>query len=111
MKGVNLEEATLSRPYLFLLTPIVACTWGFLALSVVVGGFVWANSPFNAARAPKTERDVGSRGKRWKEEHPRQAPLNTSSFSELTQSSVRKMNAQLVERALRESRMSEHRTQ
>lgn len=44
MKGVHVIDATLSRPYLFFLLPIMAGTWAFLALCLVVGGLVWAIS-------------------------------------------------------------------
>jgi hypothetical protein len=50
MRGVRLMNATLSRPYLFFLTPIVAGTWGFLALCLAVGAFSWVVGQVNTRR-------------------------------------------------------------
>jgi hypothetical protein len=108
MKGVQLVDATLSRPYLFLLTPIVASTWGFLALCVVVGGVVWVISRVNAMRAQNTKRDLERIHRRWARNYPLQVPNKKNNSSEITQGSVERMNAQL-ERALQESsRTLEH---
>jgi hypothetical protein len=41
MRGVRAVDVTLSRPYLFFLTPIVVSTWCFLALCSVVWGALW----------------------------------------------------------------------
>lgn len=41
LKGVRAPEMTLTRPYLFFFTPIVASTWAFLALCLAVGAIVW----------------------------------------------------------------------
>jgi len=41
MRGVHIRDANLTRPYLFLVIPTVAITWGFLVLCVAVGGIVW----------------------------------------------------------------------
>lgn len=59
MRGVRLMNATLSRPYLFFLTPIVASTWGFLALCLAVGAYSWVMGQINTRRNREIER--GSR--------------------------------------------------
>ncbi|KAE9364758.1 hypothetical protein N431DRAFT_489255 [Stipitochalara longipes BDJ] len=107
MKGVNLEGATLSRPYLFLLAPMMASTWGFFAVTVGIGGIVWVASRTNAARAQKNESDLEGGGRRETKNHSLQGLHKNKASSGVTQVSVRKMNAQL-ERALQESRISEH---
>lgn len=56
MKGVHVTDATLSRPYLFFLTPIVASTWAFLALCLAVGVIVWVISVGNTQAATITQR-------------------------------------------------------
>ena len=56
MKGIHVVDTTLSRPYLFFITPIVATTWGFLALTVAVGAVVWIVGRTNARRGQKVGR-------------------------------------------------------
>jgi hypothetical protein len=41
MKGVKIDEATLTRPYLFFLTPLVACVWAYSGFLVIVIGVYW----------------------------------------------------------------------
>ncbi|EXK78223.1 hypothetical protein FOQG_17094 [Fusarium oxysporum f. sp. raphani 54005] len=41
IKGVKVSDATLSRPYLFFLTPIVVSTWVLLLSSGIIGVGVW----------------------------------------------------------------------
>jgi hypothetical protein len=94
MRGVQFVDATLSRPYLFFLTPIVASTWGFLALCVMVGGVVWVISRVNAMRAQNAERDPEGIRRRWSRNYPLQAP-NINNSSRITRGSVEKMNAEL----------------
>lgn len=103
MRGVQLVDATLSRPYLFFLPPIVVSTWVFLGLCVAVGGVVWF-SRVNAMRAQNTERDPESIRGRWARNYPLHMPNNSNG---ITQGSIERMNAQL-ERALQEFRTSEH---
>jgi hypothetical protein len=55
LRGVKASDVTLSRPYLFLITPIVATTWGFLVLSVLIGGLVWI---IDRIHAKKGQRDL-----------------------------------------------------
>ena len=42
LRGVRISDSTLSRPYLFFFTPIVAGTWAFLLTSVVGCAAVWS---------------------------------------------------------------------
>ena len=102
MRGVQLVDATPSRPYLFFSPPIVASTWVFLGLCVAVGVVVWF-SRVNAMRARNTERDPESIRGRWARNYPSRMANNSSG---ITQGSAERMNAQL-ERTLRESRTSE----
>jgi hypothetical protein len=104
MSGVRSVDAALSRPYLFFLTPIVASTWGFLALCVVGGGVACVISRVNAMGARKFERDPERIRRGWAWNHQLHMPSNSSG---ITQGSVEKMNAEL-ERALQEARTSEH---
>lgn len=57
MRGVHVVDATLSRPYLFFLTSIVAGTWGFLALCSVVWAALWILSRVSVKKDQNTERD------------------------------------------------------
>jgi hypothetical protein len=41
VKGVQTSDSTFSRPYLFFSTSIIASTWAFLFISVVVGAGLW----------------------------------------------------------------------
>jgi len=107
MRGVQVMDATLSRPYLFFLTPIVASAWGFLALCVVVGGVVWVIGRVNARRAQNTERDPERIRRRLPRNYPLQVGKNFNNSSGITQDSMERMSAQL-ERALQESRTLEH---
>jgi hypothetical protein len=84
MRGVQFVDATLSRPYLFFLTPIVASTWGFLALCVVVGGVVWVISRVNAMRAQNAERDPERIRRRWARNYPLQMPNSKKNSSGIT---------------------------
>jgi hypothetical protein len=88
MKGVQFVDSTLSRPYLFFLTPIVASTWVFLALCVVLGGVVWVISRVNAIRAQNTERDPERIRRQWVQNDLFQVP-NKDNSSRITRDSVR----------------------
>lgn len=106
MKGVQLVDSTLSRPYLFSLTPIVASTWVLLALCVVLGGVVWVISRVNAIRAQNIERDPERIRRQWVQNDLFQVP-NKDNSSRITRDSVERINLQL-EHVLQESRTSEH---
>jgi hypothetical protein len=64
MKGVHATDATLSRPYLFFLTPIVARTWAFLVLCFAVGAAVWVTSEVSWVNTRTTKRDLEQGGLR-----------------------------------------------
>jgi hypothetical protein len=41
VKGVKIDEATLTRPYLFFLTPLVACVWAYIDMVIIIIGVNW----------------------------------------------------------------------
>ena len=69
LRGVKASDATLSRPYLFFITPIVAITWGFLVLCVLIGGMVWIIGRINVKRAQKSEADLEKTRKLWSQRY------------------------------------------
>lgn len=108
MRGVHVVDATLSRPYLFFLTSIVAGTWGFLALCSVVWAALWILSRVSVKKDQNTERDPESLRRRWARSYPLQVHKNVDISSRITRQSMERMSAQL-ERALQDcSRTSEH---
>jgi hypothetical protein len=101
VKGVHIVDVTLSRPYLFFLTSIVASTWAFLALCCVVGGAVWV------VRAQKTERDPERTFRQWGRGDPLQDPKTIYNSNRITRDSIEGMSIQL-ERGLKRHRTLEH---
>jgi hypothetical protein len=55
LRGVKASDATLSRPYLFFMTTLVASTWGFLVLCMLIGGMVWITGRINIKSDQKSE--------------------------------------------------------
>lgn len=106
MRGVHVVDATLSRPYLFFLTPIVASTWGFLALCSVVWGALWILSRVSVKKDQNTRTDPESLRRRWARSYPLQVHKNVDISGRITRQSMERMGAQL-ERARQESRTSE----
>lgn len=56
--GVKIDDVTLSRPYFFLITPIVAATWVFLLFCVLCRGVVWILSIIHIKKSQKPVEDL-----------------------------------------------------
>ncbi|KAE8550425.1 hypothetical protein TMatcc_008453 [Talaromyces marneffei ATCC 18224] len=104
MKGINARETTLSRPYLFLVTTIVASTWACLVICVLVGSLTWVISSINARRAQNKDGRQDTADEKRTEWIMSIAHLKASKkeSNNLTQEAIDHMNAQL-ERATQTS--------
>lgn len=106
MKGVSVTETTLSRPYLFLMTSIVATTWAFLILCVMIGCLTWITSSINERRAQKNKvhQDVADeiRSEWVMKINQLKALRKPDDPNDLTQEAIDHMHAQLeqIERAM-----------
>lgn len=69
LKGVKASDATLSRPYAFFITPIVATSWGFLVLCVLIRGMFWIIGRTNIKWAQKSEADLEMMRKLWSQRY------------------------------------------
>jgi len=96
MRGVDVADTTLSRPYLFFLTPIVTSTWGFLALCIVVWASLWIRTRVSLKKGQHTKRDLENTPRPWVRSYVLQ---NVDQSGKITQESMERMNSQL-ERAL-----------
>lgn len=106
MKGVSTTETTLSRPYLFLVTTIVASTWAFLVLCVMVGCLTWFISSINARRAQNNKGRQDNIDEKRRERTMNVAHLKASKkvddSKDLTHEAIDHMYSQL-ERAMQSS--------
>ncbi|MCJ1394652.1 hypothetical protein MMC18_007532 [Xylographa bjoerkii] len=106
-RGVHLVDAALRTPYMFLLTPFVASTWGYLALCGAVGGAVLVIGRGNALRAHDIERDPERTRWRCAWSYPLRVPNDKNNSGRTTEGSGQQIKAQ-SDRATPESRTSEH---
>ncbi|KAF8846851.1 hypothetical protein BDZ45DRAFT_637730 [Acephala macrosclerotiorum] len=93
LRGVKASDATLSRPYLFLITPIVAMTWGFLTLCVLAGGLVWIIGRINIKRAQKSEADLEKTRKLWSRRYHSTVSNFGNGDTKITRHQMVKLNA------------------
>lgn len=111
MKGVSVTETTLSRPYLFLTTTIVAITWAFLILCVTVGCFTWIIISINERKAQKNtgQQDAAEIRREWVMKVAQLKALKKPDDpNDLTREAIDQMHAQLeqIERAMQSSNRS-----
>lgn len=110
MKGVSPSDTTLSRPYLFLVTTIVASTWACLIMCVLVGCLTWVVSSINARKA-QNKGLQNTAHKTPKQRITNIARLKASKeigeLNELTQEAIDHMSAQLEHAAGNSKRPSE----
>lgn len=69
LRGVKASDTTLSRSYLFLITPIVAAVWVFLGACVLYGGLIWIIGRINIERAEKSEADLEKIRELWSQRY------------------------------------------
>lgn len=91
MRGVNAADTTLSRPYLFFLTPIVASTWGFLVLCSVIWAVLWIHSRVSV-KGQHIERDQENTPNPRARSH---LLRNLEKSGKITHESVERMNSHL----------------
>lgn len=97
LKGVKASDATLSRPYLFFIIPIMAMTWGFLALCVLIGGIVWIRGRINIKRADKSEDDLEQIRELWSQRYHSKVSNNGNGGTEVTRDQMAKLNTEVLE--------------
>jgi hypothetical protein len=97
LKGVKASDATLSRPYLFFIIPIMAMTWGFLALCVLIGGIVWIRGRINIKRADKSEDDLEQIRELWSQRYHSKVSNNGNGGTEVTRDQMAKLNIEVLE--------------
>lgn len=93
LKGVKVSDATLSRPYLFFVTPLVATTWGFIVLCVLVGGMVWITGRINVKTARKSEADLEDIRRIWSQKYNSTVSTLETSGKGVTRAQMAKLNA------------------
>ena len=104
LRGVKASDATLSRPYLFFITPIVATTWGFLVLCVLIGGMVWIIGRINIKRAQKSEADLEKNRKLWSQRYHSIVSNLSNSGTTITRDRMVKLNAADLDAIRQDSR-------
>jgi hypothetical protein len=104
IKGVKMTDATLTRPYLFLMPPLVAYIWAYLALVVVCIGIHWVVDTIHERRTRNPKRDPERPSSRAK---PILQPSKLSDrelATRLTVAAQKKMETELLRLKQHESR-------
>jgi hypothetical protein len=108
IKGVKMTDATLTRPYLFLMPPLVAYVWAYLALVVVCIGIRWVDDTIHERRTRNPKRDLERPSSRAK---PILQPTKLSDrelAKQLTVAAQKKMETELLRLKQHESRNQSH---
>ncbi|KAH8812911.1 hypothetical protein F5884DRAFT_786655 [Xylogone sp. PMI_703] len=92
LRGVKASDVTLSRPYLFLITPIVAITWGFLILCVLLWVLIWSIGGINMQSAQKSEADLEKIRELWSQRYRSTVSNLGNNGTKMTRDQIAKLN-------------------
>jgi len=93
LRGVKVSDATLSRPYLFFVTPIVAMTWGFLVLSALIGGLVWVIARIHAKKGQRSEQELEMMRRLWSQRYHSTVSTLNNGGTGITRDQMATLNA------------------